>query len=390
MYLHIQGAMARDAEGKEGTGHLVGRLLAEGTKKRTSQQIANTIEFVGGNLSSKLNGLCAKILSPDLPLVLDLISEIVQSPAFLPTSIRREKEKIMAELLSHKDDASYHATLAFHRLIYGKHPYAMPQKGTEETIVRIRRKDLLDYHRTHFLPNRAVLAMVGDIVPQEVQKIAQETFGAWKAKDSFLPPFPEVSLPDRPAVSYIELNNKEQLVVYFGHIGIRRTNPDYYKLLLLDHILGQSEGFTDRISNKMREELGLCYAVECSITSNAGVEPGTFTAFLATTPEKYKIAMKTLEEEISKAKSGDVSEEELENAKAYLTGNFVFALEDNDSLSTHLVSAYRFHLGFDYISRFPQIIKDISLKDIQEAAQKYLHPEVATTVVVGPVKKING
>jgi zinc protease len=155
---------------------------------------------------------------------------------------------------------------------------------------------------------------------------------------------------------------------------------------VLDHVLGEGPGFTDRLSKRIRDELGLCYSISCSMTANAGQEPGIFMATLSTSPANYKKAVSVLRDEIEKVSNSTIPEEELKLVKQYLIRSFIFHFEENAQLVGYLLKTHLFQLGFDYITRFSEIIQRVSAGDIQKTAQKYLHPEVATTVVVGSKK----
>ena len=386
--LHILHPPGSDPIGKEGTGNLLGRLLVEGTERHSARQIAHSVEFIGASLTTGAGGVSARMLAVDFATVLALLSEIIRAPVLDYQAMRREKKKMLADLLILQDESAYHASRAFRQIVYQKHPYGRSAYGTRQSIAAIRRQDLLNYHRKYFLPNRSVLAVVGDIDADEVYRLAKNTFACWSPGHIDDARSTPVSLARKAISKYITMP-KQQLLVLFGHIGICRNNPDYYKLLVLDQILGQGEGFTDRLSAKIRDELGLCYSIDCSISASAGIEPGTFLATLATSPENYHLAMTTLHHEIEQIKRHGVSEEELANAKAYLAGNFIFALEENDCLADHLIASVRYNLGDDYLSRFSKIIHKVTREDLCQVARKYLHPEVATTVVVGPVARVS-
>lgn len=385
--LYTKGLLGAERPEEEGYAYLLSRLILEGTENKTSQQISQMLEYIGGSLFSRLNGISAKVLSQDLEFTLEIISDAIQNPLLDTEILKQKKEKILAEIISRREEASYHAGLAYRKIIYGNHPYGKPIYGTENSIKNTTRRNLLLFHRKHFLPNQTIISVVGDIKPDKVHAIIGKIFGKWKTgkvRDTIQE---KIKAPGKSITKYIPLD-KKQLLVYSGHLGIKRTNPDYYKLLVLDQIFGQGDGFTDRLSRRIRDELGLCYSVEASIAADAGMFPGTFTASLATSPQNYSLAMKILKEEICKIQKEPIKRDELENAKSYLSGSFVFSFEDNDSLSSHIINAYRYNLHFDYIKKFPGIIEKITGEQVREVAMKYLYPNSITTVVVGPVKKI--
>jgi zinc protease len=176
---------------------------------------------------------------------------------------------------------------------------------------------------------------------------------------------------------------REQVHVYVGHPGIRRTNPDFYALAVMDHILGTGPGFTSRIARRLRDEMGLCYSVHASITSNAGEEPGTFSAYIGTSAEHRPKAIDGFLEEIERIRQDLVTEQELSDVVEYLTGSYVFAFERNMQLASYAIRAKRFDLGFDHIRKYPQLIRSVTREDVLGVAQQYLLPEHMVRVSAG-------
>jgi zinc protease len=186
----------------------------------------------------------------------------------------------------------------------------------------------------------------------------------------------------------------QQVNIYLGHLGITRKNPDFYALQLLDTILGGGAGFTARIPQRLRDELGLAYTTFASITMTAGLDPGRFISFIGTSPENMKLATEGLLNEIRRVIDEPVTEQELQDAKDYLTGSFVFAFESSPQIARFLVHAQVYGLGFDYAEKYPDYITSLTVEDLSRAAKKYLDSQNYSLVVVGPVTEdgnlING
>jgi zinc protease len=153
----------------------------------------------------------------------------------------------------------------------------------------------------------------------------------------------------------------------------------------MDTILGSSPGFTSRIPRILRDEMGLAYTTFANITSSAGIDPGRFIAYIGTSPENLERALRGLRSEIERIVREPVGAQELEVAKNYLTGSFVFQFQKNAQIADFLVEAEVYELGFDYIERYPEMIRAVSAEDITRVARTYLHPDHLVTVVVGPV-----
>ena len=377
-----------DPEAKAGLALMASRLLDEGTENRTSLEIAEAIESVGGAIESDGSFeriiVSAGVLNKDTDLGLELLAELLMRPVFPQEFVDKEKERTLAEIASAKDRPQVVAGWAFNELVYQDHPLHRPAHGYPDTVERITRADLLDFHRRYFVPNNVILSIVGDFqVPVLLPKI-ERAFAGWPGKPIAFPTYPKPIRQTSKREKYINMP-AQQVNIYLGHLGVTRTNPDYYALQVLDTILGGGAGFTARIPQRLRDDLGLAYTTFASITMTAGLDPGRFISFIGTSPENMKLAIEGLVNEIRRIIEEPVTVEELQDAKDYLTGSFVFAFESSAQISRFLVHAEIYGLGFDYVQKYPDYIHAITIKDVSRAAKLYLDSENYTLVVVGPV-----
>jgi zinc protease len=386
-----------DPESKAGQAIMVSRLLDEGTENRTSLEIADAIESVGGAIDTDGSFeriiAMAGVLNKDVDLGLELLSDLLIRPIFPQEYVDKEKERTLAEIVSAQDRPQVVAGWAFNELVYQNHPLHRPSHGYPNTVERLTREDLLDFHRRYFVPNNVILSVVGDFqVPELLPKI-EKAFGDWEAKAVTFPIYPEPTRQSIKRVKFITMP-AQQLNIYLGHLGVTRTNTDYYALQVLDTILGGGAGFTARIPQRLRDELGLAYTTFASITMTAGLDPGRFVAFIGTSPENMKLAIDELLNEIRRIIEEPVTAQELQDAKDYLTGSFVFAFESSPQIARFLVHAQVYGLGFDYIEKYPEYVRAVTVNDVSRVARKYLDSENYTLVVVGPVAEdgnlING
>jgi len=377
-----------DPESKAGVAIMVSRLLDEGTHTRTSFEIADAIESVGGAIeadgSFERVVVSAGVLNKDVPLGLELLADLLMRPIFPQEYVDKEKERTLAEIASAQDRPQVVAGWAFNELVYQDHPLHRPSHGYPETVERIERNDLLDFHEKYFLPNNVVLAVVGDFRVSELLPKIQDTFGSWRARPIVFPTYPEPVRQSGKRKKFIRMP-AQQLNIYLGHLGVRRTNPDYYALQVLDTILGGGAGFTARIPQRLRDELGLAYTTFASITMTAGLDPGRFVAFIGTSPENMRLATEGLVNEIRRIREEPVTAQELQDAKDYLTGSFVFSFESSPQIARFLVHADVYGLGFNYVVKYPEYIRSVTIEDISRVARMYLDSENYTLVVVGPV-----
>ena len=377
-----------DPEEKAGLALMVSRLLDEGTENRTSLEIAEAIESVGGSIdadgSFERIVVSAGVLNKDVDLGLELLADLLMRPIFPPEYVIKEKERTLSEIRSAKDRPQVVAGWAFNELVYQDHPLHRPSHGYPETVERILRDDLLAFHKQYFVPNNVILSIVGDFRVADLLPKIQKAFGSWTMQRLEFPKYPMPVRQTEKRQKFINMP-AQQLNIYLGHLGVSRTNPDYYALQVMDTILGGGAGFTARIPQRLRDELGLAYTTFASITMTAGIDPGRFIAFIGTSPENRTLATQGLVNEIRRIIEEPVTKEELQDAKDYLTGSFVFAFESISQIARFLVHAEVYELGFDYVDKYPRYIHDITAEDIARVARKYLDSENYTLVVVGPV-----
>ncbi len=377
-----------EPEDKAGQALMVSRLLDEGTASRTSLEIADAIESVGGAIdtdgSFERIVASAGVLNKDVDLALELLSDLLIRPVFPEEFVVKEKERTLAEITSAKDRPQIVASWAFNELVYQDHPLHRPTHGYPETVAKLTREDLLAFHEAYFAPTDAILSIVGDFRASELMPKIEKYFGGWPGKSVTPPVYAKPVRQTEKRVKYINMP-AQQLNIYLGHLGVERTNPDYYILQVLDTILGGGAGFTARIPMKLRDELGLAYTTFASITMTAGLDPGKFVSFISTSPENMNLAVEGLLREIRRIIEEPVTRSELQDAMDYLTGSFVFAFESNSQIARFLLHAEVYGLGFDYAEKYPRHIRSVTIEDVARVARKYLDNNNYTLVVVGPV-----
>ncbi|HEX8185867.1 MAG TPA: pitrilysin family protein [Blastocatellia bacterium] len=374
---------------KAGLASLVGELLDEGTATRTSQQVAETVESVGGKIATfgdyQSSGLVSVFLSKDFMLGLDIAHDILANASFPEEKIRQSIERRIAQIRSRLDVPRTQASDLFNEMIFRGTPQHRPPIGYAETVRNLAREDVVAFYRRYYVPNNTVLAIAGDIDKEDVKRKIEERFAAWPKAAGFQAPQPPAPARQREAIEKFVAAQKEQVNIFIGHVGIDRKNPDYYALLVMDTILGSSPGFTSRIPRILRDEQGLAYTTFSNITASAGIDPGRFVAYIGTSPENLDRAIEGLRREIARIVKEPVGSGEVESAKAYLTGSFVFHFQKNLQIADFLVEAETYGLGFDYMENYPEIIRSVTDEDVTRVARKYLDPDHLTTVVVGPV-----
>ncbi len=345
------------------------------------------IENVGGSLDLTSTGGSVQVLSPDRGLGLKLLLECLSRPAFTEEAFARQKARQLSDIEDEEKQPEAKAQMAYNALVYGSHPFGRPALGTHDSVEKLTRKDVAAFHQRVFVPNNTILAVVGDFetpkVVAEIREICREF--DWKRRDLSLSKVPEPKMPEKSVQKILTMPRAEQLHFYMGHLGVRRSDPNYYKLLVMDYVLGTGPGFTDRLSARMRDREGLAYTVSANITSSASEEPGLFTCYIGTEPRHFARVKQTFLEELDRLRRTEPALSEVEDAKKYLLGSLPFQLTTNGRIARQLVTIERYGLGFDYLERYQKAVAAVTPADVKQVAEQYLDPRRMVVVAAGPL-----
>ena len=371
-----------DPDGKEGLANLTGALLTRGTTKRTAPQIDAAIEFVGGSLEAGAgrDGMSASlgVLKKDLALGLDLLQDVVLTPAFAEAEFKRRQSEVLAAIKRSDENPEAVASRALGPLIYPGHPYGRRVEGSIESVTKITRDDVVSFHRNWVRPDTATIAVVGAVTVDEARREITARFGQWAAPATPPPTVP----PAKPAPTVREelvARDLTQATMLFGRQAIRQTDPDYFPLAVANYILGG--GSTGRLYARVREEGGLAYSVGSYLNpgkygASAGISAQTRTA-------EVKRVIDLVREELGRLGRERVTDQELALAKSYLSGSFPLRLDTSRKVADFLIAVEEQGLGLDYAERYIERIGKVTAADVQRVAQKYFRPDAWNLVVVG-------
>ncbi len=365
-----------------GVGALVGECLDEGAASRTGQEISTLIESLGATLSTGSTGAALRCLKRDASTCLDVLADVLLRPDFAEAVLDRKRGELNSAVLAEDDDPAFTGRLRLRAEIYGEHPMSRRDKGGVEALRALTREHVLAHHRALFVPRNTIVAAVGDFDEGEMERELTARFGDWEDRAPIIPKLPEPRLADEPREMHID-QDRDQLHIYFGHLGIRRANPDYHALLLADHVLGSGPGFTDRLSKRLRDEMGLAYTVWARIARGSDLEPGTFTAYIGTSPAQRAQATAAMRAEIERFVAGPLTAQELDDARRYLLGSYVFGFETTDVTAEQLIQMERLSLGFDYPATFVREIQALTVDQVQSAVGRHLFPDRLIAVSIG-------
>jgi zinc protease len=363
----------------------MGSLLDEGTAKHSGPEIAGMIESVGGSLSLSSSGGSVKVLAPQRDLGLSLLFECLTQANFPKDAFAREKAKQLNEIDDAEQRPDLKAQTTYRKMVYGKHPLGRPALGTRASVEKLTADDCAAIYKKVFIPNNTIVAICGDFDTKEVIDEVTKLTADWKKGDAKKPATPEVTKPEEFTQKIVSMPDAAQLHFYMGHGGIRRNDPDYYKLLVMDYVLGTGPGFTDRLSARLRDREGLAYTVTANMTSSAGEEPGVFTCYIGTRPTKFAQVKKEFLEELDRIRDTKPTKEEVEGAKKYLLGSLPFQTSTLDRVAGQLLTIERYGLGLGYLDEYRKAVEAVTPEDVQAVAKKHLDPKHMILVAAGAV-----
>jgi zinc protease len=382
--IHLRGGPSLDKPGLEGTSFLVGSLAGEGTKRHDETELATLLEPAGGEISGDSSGLSGSIKGADWRLLLELMSEVLVTPSFPVAQVRRQKQRMLQRLQVESADPRRQGAKRFRSMIYGEHWLGRPAYGSLESVTRIEPRHLRAYHKRNWVACRGVIAVCGDVEPREVRDFLERQLKSWERGRPLVRT--QLAIPEPKARVEVISAKRKQVHVYLGHLGIRRSDPDYATLVVLDHVLGQGPGFTNRVGRILRDELGLAYTVSAGITPSAGLLPGTFTAYIATSPEQVTRAVRGFLHEMRRLQEELVPEAELEVAKSYLLGSFAMGFERASRRAGYLISAEVHQHPADHLEQLPREFAAVTPEDLQRVARRHLLPDRCSLCAAGPIK----
>jgi len=381
----IADVRLREPAKLSGAASLVGDLLEEGSAKHTGQQIADIIEGTGGSLSFSYTGGSLKVLTPDTDVGLGLLFECLMTPTFAADALEMKREQQLSSIADTETQPQNRARMAFNKAIYGTHPYGRSIYGKKSIVEKLTAEDCKKFHAAVFAPNFATAVVVGDFDTAEMVKKLETLTADWKPVEAKPLAIKAPPVEGKPGEKIITDVTAAQTHLYLGHLGIKRNDPDYFTLLVLDNVLGTGPGFTDRLSATLRDRQGLAYTVNAQITGTAGDQPGTFTGYIGTHRDKYADAKNGFLKEIRKIREEAPTEQEVEDAKKYLLGSLPFRITTNEGIAAELLLAERYKLGFDYLEKYREKVQGITPADVHAAAKKHIDPKKLTLIAVGPI-----
>lgn len=373
---------------KSGVSTLTGELLSKGTINMNALEISEKIDFSGALLASGFgydgSFLSLASLKSNLDDMLGLMSDFLLKSTFPVDELESKKEQIINSIISLQDDGSYLAERVFKNIHYKNTPYQFDPDGYIDSINKINSDDLKNFADKYYTPSNTVIAVVGDFNTDDIKEKLENRFinvSKVKTKDIF-----DFKEEDRGkgAVYLTAKEDASQSSLHLGHSGITRNNNDYLNVSFLNTLLGGS--FTSRINKNLREKNGLTYGARSAF--NARMFSGDFSVETEINSDKTGFAVEEILFELNDIRENFVSDEELENTKNYITGNYPLQLETANSVSGKLMTLELYGLEKDYYDLYLSRINSITKEVVRDTARKYIHPEKLKFVAAGDLNKM--
>lgn len=371
---------------RSGLARFAAALLQRGTERRTSQEIAESLEGMGAQVAIAANmevvAVGLRVMREDARAALEILGDVLVHPAFPPAEVEKVRGELVTGLRIAAQDTRMVAERTARRLMFpAGHPYARLAEGDEGTVGALRRDELAAFHARHHRPEATILAAVGDLPPGETLELAAEVFAPWPRGGRWhLPHVPPLAPPAAPQRGEVRLAGKIQSDIVLGAPALARTDPAYYELMMANLILGQI-GMMGRLGDSVRERQGMAYYAYGDL--RAGLLAGPWWVRAGVNPQHEARAVESILEEIRRFQQGGPTEEELGDARNFVIGSQALRLETNPGIAQALADIELFELGLDFMVRYPQIIRGLTREGITKAAGRF--PLEAYTIgVAGP------
>lgn len=363
-----------------GLSSMAGQMLRTGTTNRTKAQLDQEIDFIGASLSTSGSGVFGSSLTKHKATLLDLMADVLYNPAFPQEEFDKIKQQNLSELAQNKENPEYIASNVGQVMAYGKdHPYG--ELETEQTIGNITVDKTREYYETYFKPNIATLVIVGDITVEEAKKDAQVYFADWERGELLEKTFAKPEPPQATEVNFVDKKGAVQSVINITYpIYLKPGDDGFIAANVMNHILGAG-GFSGRLFQNLREDKGFTYGANSRLITNE--EVGRFVAFASVRNAVTDSAVTEFMYEIKRMRDEPISEDELQQAKNFLSGSFARGLESPQQIAQFAFNTFLYDLPEDYYANYLKNLNALTVSDIQEVARRFMKPDNAHIVVVG-------
>ena len=381
--INLKASEHCDPEDKQGLFSFVSRMLSEGTKKYTGEQLAQELESRGMILAAYPGGLYMSMLSDDFEKGLELLEEVLDNAIFDKKAMEKVRVQMLADLTSFWDEPKAFMSQLVRQEIYKGHPYAKNSMGTKESIQNITRDDMMQFYKKYVRPDGAKIAIVGDIKKYNLKDVLKRTLGKWHGE-----PVEDMVYPALKPSSVKEFNypiNRDQVVLAFAGLSIDRKNPDYDKCVLFDQIFsGRSLMSLHSRLYQLREQSGLFYGIGGSVISGADEQPGMVNISTMVSLDRLQEAEKAIKDTLETVLD-TIKPEELDEARNAIITSLISNFESTGSIANAFLFLEKYGFDYDYFDKRNAQLKKITLDDMKQAVRSILDNAPLTTFRAGRV-----
>ena len=379
----IPAGARHEAPEAAGLANLTAALLTRGTKTRSASDIEKLNDALGGGVGMEAGRARAqasmRVLTRDLKEGISLLSDVLRNPVFPAEEIGKTKRRIVGGLRRQRERPRHLANKAFLKSLYGDTPFGRLVEGTEASIKKLGREDIARFHRKWYGMKGAIFVFVGDVSIERARELVLARFKGWQAEGG---KFPEAAPPETPKKMQVVKIDRPltQTTVMLGNRSLKRTHPDFYAARVMNYILGGG-GFSSRIMDNLREEKGLVYSAYSYFA--AGRHAGHWRLVLQTKNKTANEAIKEAIGEVERIKEKGVSEEELQDAKDFITGNFATRFGSSGRIANYILAVEILGFSPGYADEYLKKIRAVTKEEILAAARKHIKLDQSTLAVVG-------
>jgi zinc protease len=382
MMIEFDAGTRRDPKGKEGLAELTARCLSQGTKDLTATEFDQKSDFMGSSVSVSAGRDYSTAGMTSLKKyqgeTLALLAGILMQPGLRDADIERKRAEQVAEIKSAEEQPGYTADVEFVKDLFGDSPYGHPGAGSSESVAKLTNDDVRGFYRDYYKLGGAIIAVAGDVSADEVKASLEKALAGLAGSVTPQPDPPPINVAPGLHVKLID-RSVVQANIIMGSGGVERSNPDFYRLKVMNYILGGG-GFSSRLVKVVRSAHGLAYSV------NSGFEPGkfqgAFTIGLQTKNQSSNEAIDLILQQLREIQEKPVSDAELDGAKNFLIGSFPLNIERQSAIASFMIQIEFYGLGLDYAEQYPKLIGSVTKDDVLAVAKKYLHPDAMIVVAV--------
>ncbi|MBI4245006.1 MAG: insulinase family protein [Planctomycetes bacterium] len=378
---------ADDPKDRSGLAHITGSMFDEGIKTPTKEwdynKIADFVESKGSVIQTHTNGIAIKTLSRYVVDMLEICRDVLVYSSFPEERLQKIKNDTITEIRSRKDDPRHELMNVFRENVYYGTPLTSPDIGYESSVASISRDEVIGFYLRFYRPENTTIVIAGDFNQAEVLGCIRKYFMDWKVEGEFHPnSYSFVPVPPKQLVMIKKQTFQSNII--FGHVGTTRENPDFYKLRVLETILGRGPLFYDRLSSQIREKNGLAYEVWGVLTRDADKFPGTVAIYIGTENKNRDKALQMAKDIVADFAANGPTLQELEGSKEYVLRSLFSQWETIEGYAYYLLNVVRFNKQFDFYREIARSVSELDLETARRLSGEYLRPDELITVIAGP------